>query len=209
MNKYIKYSLLLVVVALLAYNSVYFKKLDQVKSVAAEKFDAVAYTKELWDEKLPAKLDSAVELTTLISAITAAPNAAFEKYSNTMAVGNYRYAMVKTTAEVVEVNEDDLLLKLPFADSLLPVKVALEFVYGNAIRDASNLLQVKDFPNTADLGSVSEELNKTVKTGVLAAFRKKVKKGDNITVTGAMEINKEHINWTDPEIIPVRLQIKS
>jgi predicted lipoprotein len=209
LNKYIKYSLLLVVVALLAYKSVYFKKLSEVKAGITEKFDAVVFTRKLWDEKLPVKLDSAVELTTLIKAITADPNAAFEKYTNAMAVGNYRYAMVKTAGEVVQVNEDDLLLQLPFADSLLNVKVATEFVYGNAIRDASKLLQTKDFSNTTDLSNISEELNKTVRTVVLAPFKKVVKKGDKLAVTGAIEINKAHINWNEPEIIPVRLQIKN
>jgi predicted lipoprotein len=208
-NKYIKYSLLLVVFALLAYKSVYFKKLSAVKKITNEKFDAVAFAKKLWDEKLPAKIENAIELTILIKAIAADPNIAFEKYSNAMAVGNYRYAMVKADAKVVQVNEDDLWLQLPFADSLLNVKVATEFVYGNAIRDASNLLQVKDFPNTADLSSISEELNRTVRTEVLAPFKKIVKKGDTIIVTGAIEINKAHINWSEPEIIPVRLQIKN
>jgi len=209
LNKYIKYSLLLVVIALLAYKSVYFKKLSEVKASTSEKFDAIAFTKKLWDEKLPVKLDSAIELTTLIKAITADPNAAFEKYTNAMAVGNYRYAMVKATAEVVQVSEDDLSLQLPYADSLLNIKVATEFVYGNAIRDASQLLQVKDFSNTTDLSNISEELNNTVRTDVLGPFKKAVKKGDKLVVTGAIEINKAHINWNEPEIIPVRLQIKN
>lgn len=209
MNKYIKYSLLLVVFALLAYKSVYFKKLSEVKSNTTEKFDAAAFTKKLWEEKLPDKLDSAIELTALIKAINTGPDEAFEKYTNAMAVGNYRYAMVKADAEVLQVNEDDALIELPFADSLLKIKVATEFVYGNAIRDASNLLQVKDFPITTDLNSISEELNKMVRTVVLTAFKKTIKKGDKVTVTGAIEINKAHINFSEPEMIPVRLQIKN
>jgi predicted lipoprotein len=209
LNKYIKYSLLLAAFALLAYKSVYFKKLSEVKSNTTEKFNAAAFTKKLWDEKLPAQLDSAVELTGLIKAVAADANAAFEKYTNAMAVGNYRYTMVKTDAEVLQVNEDDVLIQLPFADSLLKIKVATEFVYGNAIRDASKLLQVKDFPITTDLNSISEELNKMVRTDVLIPFKKAVEKGDKVAVTGAIEINKAHINWSEPEIIPVRLQIKN
>ena len=204
---YIKYFLLLAVIVLLAYNSVYFKKLSEVKGNTAEKFDARSFTKKLWDEKLPAKMDSAVELTTLITAIGTQPEDAFNKYSNALAIGNYRYALVKTSGEVIELNEDDLLLQLPFADSMLKVRVATEFIYGNAIRDASGLVEVKSFPNTTDLSSISEELNKTVRTVVLVPFKKAVKAGDKIAVTGAIEINKAHINWTEPEIIPVRLQI--
>lgn len=207
MNKYIKYSLLLAVILLLAYNSVYFKKLSEVKAVAPDKFDAGSFTKKLWDEKLPARLDSAVDLAALITAIQAQPQDALNKYTNALAIGNYRYAMVKTAGEVVELNEDDLLLQLPFSDSLLKVRIATEFIYGNAVRDASGLVEVRSFPNTTDLSGISEELNRTVKKTVLAPFKKLVKKGDKVAVTGAIEINKAHINWTEPEIIPVRLQI--
>lgn len=207
MNKYIKYSLLLAVILLLAYNSVYFKKLSEVKAVAPDKFDAGSFTKKLWDEKLPARLDSAVDLAALITAIEAQPQDALNKYTNALAIGNYRYAMVKTAGEVVELNEDDLLLQLPFSDSLLKVRIATEFIYGNAVRDASGLVEVRSFPNTTDLSGISEELNRTVKKTVLAPFKKLVKKGDKVAVTGAIEINKAHINWTEPEIIPVRLQI--
>jgi predicted lipoprotein len=198
---------LLAVIAFLAYNSVYIKKLSDVKGNAIEKFDAGSFTQKLWDEKLPAKMDSAIELTTLITAIATQPQDAFNKYTNALAIGNYRYAMVKTTGVVVEVNEDDLLLQVPVDDSMLKLRVATEFIYGNAIRDASNLVEVKNFPNTTDLSRISEELNKTVRAVVLVPFKKAVKKGDKIAITGAIEINKAHINWSEPEIIPVRLQI--
>jgi predicted lipoprotein len=191
----------------LGYNSVYFKKLSEVKDTRAEKFDANSFTKKLWEEKLPAKMDSAIDLTMFITAIGTQPQDAFNKYTNALAIGNYRYAMVKTAGKVVELNEDDFLLQLPFADSMLKVRIATEFIYGNAIRDASGLVQVKDFPNSADLSGISEEFNKTVRTQVLIPFKKLVKTGDSISVTGAIEINKAHINWTEPEIIPVRLQI--
>jgi predicted lipoprotein len=206
-NKYIKYSLLLAVIVLLGYNSVYFKKLSEVKDTKAEKFDVNSFTKKLWEEKLPAKMDSAIDLSMFITAIETQPHDALNKYTNALAIGNYRYAMVKTAGKVVELNEDDFLLQLPFADSMLKVRIATEFIYGNAIRDASGLVQVKDFPNSADLSSISEELNKTVRTQVLIPFKKLVKTGGTIMVTGAIEINKAHINWTEPEIIPVRLQI--
>ncbi len=70
------------------------------------------------------------------------------------------------------------------------IKLATEFIYGNAIRDASGLVDVKDFPNTMDLNNISEELNKMVRKTVLPPFKTAVKKGDKIIVTGAIEIKK-------------------
>ena len=207
MNKYIKYGLLLVVVALLAYKSVYFEKLSARKSNAAVSFDAVGFSKKLWEEKMPAKLDSAIDLSQLIIAIDKEGETAINKYTNALAIGNYRYALVKLNATVTDVKEDEVILSIKHNDSLLTVNMATEFIYGNAIRDASGLVQVKDFPNTADLNSISEELNKMIRTNVLPAFKTSVKKGDNINVVAAVELNKEHIHWSNMELLPVRIQV--
>lgn len=206
-NRYIKYLLLLLIVGLLAYKSVYVKKLSTMVKAGADKFDAVGFSKKLWEEKLPAKIDSAIELTQLIQAIQQNPADAFSKYSNALGIGNYRYALVTTDGVITETDEDDNTLQLTSGDSSMKVKLATEFIYGNAIRDASALVDVKDFPNTTDLNNISEELNRIVRKTVLPPFKEKVKKGNKVQVTGAIEINKEHLRWTELEIIPLRLQI--
>ena len=207
MNRYLKYLLLVVVVGLVAYKSVYIKKLSTMVIATGDKFDAVTFSKKLWEEKLPAKLDSAIELTEFIKAVQLNPSDAFSKHSNALGIGNYRYVLIKTDAVVTELDDDDNTLQINSGDSLMIVKLATEFIYGNAIRDASALVDVKDFPNTMDLNNISEELNRTVRKTVLPSFKEKVKKGDRINVTGAIEINKEHLRWTGLEIIPIRLQI--
>ena len=207
MNKYIKYLLLIVVIGLVAYKSVYIKKLSTMVKATGDKFDAVGLSKKLWEEKLPAKLDSAMELTEFIKSVQLNPSDAFSKHSNALGIGNYRYALVKTGAVVTELGDDDNTLQINSGDSVMIVKLATEFIYGNAIRDASGLVDVKDFPNTMDLNNISEELNRTVRKTVLPSFKEKVKKGDKINVTGAIEINKAHLRWTGLEIIPIRLQI--
>jgi len=207
MKKAIKYSLLLLAIALVGYKSIYIKKLSEVKKAATGKFDADSYTKKLWEERFPSKLDSAIALTDLISAIEANPTDAFSKHSHAMAIGNYRYSLVKIVGAVAKINEDDIILHVNHAGSLMIVKLATEFIYGNAIRDASGLLDIKDFASTSDLNNISEELNKTVRTTILPSFKKQVKPGDKIEVTGAIEINKEHIRLNELELLPVRIKI--
>jgi len=207
LKKIIKYLLLLAIVVLLGYKSIYFKKLSDVQKNGKQKFDAAAFAQKLWDEKMPAKIEEAVELATLIHAIETKPSDAFSKYSNAMSIGNYRYSLVKAEGIVSAINEDEVIMQVSHADSLMPVKIATEYVYGNAIRDASALLDIKDFTNTADLNSISEAFNKTVRTTVLPGFKKQVKKDDKIEVIGAVEINKEHIKLNGLELIPLRLKI--
>jgi predicted lipoprotein len=207
MKRAIKYILIVAVVALVGYKSVYFKKLSEVKNKSNAKFDAADFSKKLWSEKMPAKIDSAVDLATFMNAIATDKEAAFKKYSNALGIGNYRYALIKTQGTVTSVNEDEVLVQLPVADSVIDAVLATEYIYGNAIRDASGLVDVKDFSNTSDLNSISEELNKAVRTTVLPPFKASVKKGDKVNIIAAVEINKEHIKWTGLELLPVRLQI--
>ena len=207
MKKLIKYTLLLLVIALVGYKSVYFKKLSEVNKTASAKFDAIAFSKKLWDEKLPAKLAGTINLVDLIAALKTNPVDAFAKHSNAMGIGNYRYSLVKATGIITAVNEDEITIRVEGRDSILQINLATEYIYGNAIRDASALVDIKDFSNTTDLNNISEELNKTVRTTVLPEFKKQVKEGDKIEVTGAIEFNKEHINFKDLELIPVRVKI--
>ncbi len=147
MKKTVKYILIAAVIGLLGYNSIYIKKLSDVTKDAPKKFDAVTFSKNLWEEKMPAKIDSAVDLSVLIKAVTNDEDAALKKYTNSLDIGNYRYAMIKTQATVSGVNEDEVLIQVPFADSVMNDVLATEFVYGNAIRDASGLVDIKDFPS--------------------------------------------------------------
>ena len=206
MKKNIQY-IFIVVIGLLGYNSVYIKKLSEVKNNAPKSFDAIEFSQKLWTGKMPAKIDSAVDLSALIQAVSSGKEAALKKYTHALDIGNYRYAFIKTQGIVTAVNEDEVLIRVSGADSVMNNVLATEYIYGNAIRDASGLVDVKDFPNTSDLNSISEEINKIVRTSVVPPFRKTVKKGDKIHIIAAVQLNKEHIKWNGLELLPVRLQI--
>lgn len=208
MNKIIKYILLLVVIALVGYKSVYFKKLSTMGVSGTARFEVVPFTNKLWNEQLPSKLDSAVELDTLTAAIERNSEKAFQQYSHAIAIGNYRYCLVKFSGMVDSVLEDEVIVHLPLNGTFArSVHLATEFIYGNAIRDASNLVDIRDFSNTVDLNNISEEFNKKVRKEVLPSFKKAVKVGDNVEVTGAIKFNKAHVDLRAMEILPLRLKI--
>lgn len=206
MNKFLKYAMILVAIGLLSYNSIYIKKLSDVKATADKKFDAVTYVANLWKEKLPARMQTAVDINVLKTTIETDAAGAFEKYTNALAIGNYRYALVKGTAKVDKLGADDVAIII---NSGTPWKASLltEFVYGNALRDASGLVALKEFPNTSDLNSISEELNKTVRQKIIPAFKSSLKAGDRIEFIGAIELNKEHIHFDDIELTPLSVKI--
>ena len=207
MNKLFKYSLLILAIVLVAYKSVYVEKLSVHNGKTRQKFDPVSFSKKLWLEQLPAKMDSAVALTNLIGAVAKEKEIALKEYTRALAIGNYRYALVKADLQVVTVKDDEVLATVLAGDSTIQVKLATEFIYGNAVRDASGLIRVEDFPNTSDLNGISEELNRIVRTDVIPSVKGKLKAGDKLDVVAALELNKEHIHWQGIELYPIRIQL--
>jgi len=67
------------------------------------------------------------------------------------------------------------------------------------------LININEFNNTMDFNNVSAELNKIIREKVLPAFKQKVKKGNSIEFTGAIELNKEHLDLSNIEVIPVEI----
>lgn len=203
MRKLVKYLLLAAVIVIVGYKSVYIKKLSTMQSSAPAAFDAVSFSKRLWEERLPARLDSAISLPALVAALKTDPINTLDKYSNALGIGNVRYCLVNASGRVESVNADDVTMTVNGSR----VTVATEYVYGNAIRDASGLVDIRDFVNTSDLNNVSEELNKKVRHDILPAFRSSVQKADSVSVTGVIELNKEHLKLDGLTIIPVKLTI--
>src|SRR5688572_15076813 len=117
MKKPVLYVLLVAGIGLLGYKSIYFRKLSEVKNTSNRKFDPVSFSKKIWEEKMPAKMDSAVALPVLIDAVHQDKEAALSRYTHALAIGNYRYAFVQTQAVVIAVNEDDINVQLPVTDS--------------------------------------------------------------------------------------------
>lgn len=209
MRKLIKYILGFALLLFIGYNSVYFKKLDEKKASATKEFDAQSYARKYFDSKLLPALDSAVDINILRVMVLADSNKAFNEHSHSLGIGNVKYFLIKGEGEITGINENDLTI-LSKTDSAQHVYIiATEFVYGNAIRDASGLISLNEFNNTADINNVSEEINKIVRNEVLPSFKKMAKKGDTVQFFGAIELNKEHLDVENMEIIPISLKIIS
>lgn len=206
MKKKLKYIIGIVVLLVLAYNSIYFRKLDEVKA-SSSKFDAKAYANNYFRNKLMPSVANATELSQLLILLKGNREETFAKYSHALGIGNIRYFLVRGEGQVISVNENDVSIVLRSDTSQNVYRIATEFVFGNAIRDAAGQIDINEFTNTMDFNNVSSEINKIVRAGVLPNFKANVKKGDIVQFAGAIELNQEHLNVTDLEVMPVQLNI--
>jgi predicted lipoprotein len=206
-NKLIRYTLTIAAILFVAYNSVYFKSLDEVKAASAVKqFDATSYARNFFDKKLLPDIDKAIEIDALLKLVKSEPAKAFESYSNALGIGNIRYFLVKGEGTITSIEENTTTITYT-GDTTKKLHIATEFVYGNAIRDASGMIDINEFNSTMDFNNVSAEINKIVRTEVLPAFKSKSKIGDKVRFSGAIELNQAHVNLDHIEVVPIGLEL--
>jgi len=175
---------------------------EKLASEEIREFDASAYVDGMWTD-LQTAYNGAVEINSLFDKLRQDPAQTFSQESNALGIGNIGYFKVKGEGVVQEVNENNVIILAGDQN----VEIETEFIFGNAIRDASGLIRINDFDKTSDLNSISESINEKVRKQLIPDFRTKVKKGDHISFQGAIELNKAHLDLNEPEIIPISLQI--
>jgi len=204
--KALKYIICILAIVLVAYHSVYFKKLDVVKvSKAAKEFNAELYAASFWQNKLIPNLGKAIDVTKLITMISNDPSKTFDSYSHALGIGNLRYFLVSGNGIVESIGDDDVKLIAKSDSSRQSIRIATEYIFGNAVRDATGLININEFTNTMDFNNVSAEINKIIREKVLPPFKRKAKKGDAIEFIGAIELNKEHPDLVHLEVFPVEI----
>lgn len=204
MKKGIKYTIGVVVAGIVIYNSLYFRPLDEKLSKGQEiEFDAKSFVDGIWENDLFAVYESALDLTSLIDQLIGDPELTFELESKALGIGNIGYFKVKGEGIVLSVNENNVMLKV--GDQ--PVEIETEFIFGNAVRDASGLVQINDYDKTSDFNLISETINNRIRKVVIPDFRAKVMKGNSVIFKGAIELNRNHLDISQLEVIPVSIQI--
>lgn len=203
MKKGFKYLLRTVLAAIVIYNSLYFRPLNE--KLAEEKevvFDAKAFVDGIWQNALMV-YDSSILITTLLDQLKKNPQLTFEQHAQALGIGNIAYFKVNGDGVVQRVNENNILLKI----DELSVEIETEFIFGNAVRDASGLIRINDFDETSDFNLISEAINDKIREEVIPNFRSNVKEGDRVFFKGSLELNKAHLNLDQLKVIPISLQI--
>ncbi|MEZ0542042.1 DUF2291 domain-containing protein [Fibrella arboris] len=203
------YTFGLALLALVIYKSVYFKKLDEVKAAGtagAGTFQASPYARTFWTGKLlPAAPGMATDLGTLLTELKTDKDRAFSAHSHAMGIGNIRYFLVKGEGTVSAVSDNEVTVALPTGEA---VRLATEFIFGNAARDASGLINIIEFDNTTYLNNVSAELNGIIRAQVVPVLKASAKPGKPLRFIGAMELNQAHLHTDELTIIPIQVGLR-
>lgn len=198
-----KYIIFIGLAFLVGYKSVYFKNLDQYKKASlVDSFDARGAAKD-YLAKMEALAPTAVSLRELMNLLETNPDKAFKDYGKALGIGNIRYFLVQGKGLIDSVNESSVTISLADAEPGTKVTMATEFVFGNALRDASGLVKLEDFTSTMDLNNVAAEINRIIREDRLPAFKTAAKTGRGLSFTGAFELNQKQVALNILEIMPL------
>jgi predicted lipoprotein len=204
-HKAIKYSAVFLAIIIIVMLSLDIHRLDnERRQPASEAFDVERYVADLWNNQLLVVFSDAPELTYLSGLLREDPGTAFDSYSHKLGISNTYYFYVSGSGTVEDIDETTVHVNV---DGSLPVRLETVYVFGNAIRDGSGLVDIDEFLNMMDFNMVSVYLNRKAKSEVIDPFRREVQPGDVVFFSGAMEIDRREGVPEELNVIPVQIEI--
>ena len=108
---------------------------------------------------------------------------------------------------MLAVSEDEISLAVT-GGANTEISLQIGLLFGNAVRDATGLINVNNYPNSQDFNAISEALNHLVETQVLPPLHQKVKVGMTVRFTGCAEVDDESSDLQPLKVVPVQAEIQ-
>ncbi len=214
MKKACKYTVAAVIITFLVYHSIYFENLEDIKQQRQrETFNAAEYARDFWDNQLFSVLDKAVDAKELIELFNTNMNEAIRKYGKTPGVSRIYSYLIRGNGKILTIGEDFLQVSIREPKTNPDIKITTGFyIPGNAVRNASGLIDVSEFSDTMKFNEISGEINKIIVKEVIRPFLdKKPKVGKTIRLFGATQVAQDAFEAKEyqlVEVVPIRLELE-
>lgn len=214
MKKVWKYSLAAGILIFLLSQSIYFEDLEAVKEQRRrEAFNAAQYAGDFWRNQLPGVLDEAVDVKELIELFNTNMSQAIERYGKAPGVSRVYAYLLKGEGTILSIDTDSV--KVSVREPRTNPDVVIEtgfYIPGNAVRDASGLVDVSSFSDTMKFNEIGGEINKIIVTEVIRPFLdKKPAAGGKVKFFGATQVAQDAFEEDMPEllrVVPIRLELE-
>jgi predicted lipoprotein len=214
LKKVCKYSLIAAILVFLLSQSVYFEGLKAVREQRRrEAFNAAEYAGDLWLNQLPAALDEAVDVKELIELFNTDMGQAIERYGQAPGVSRVYAYLLKGEGTILSIDTDGLKVSVKEPQTNPDVVIATgSYIPGNAVRDASGLIDVSKFSDTMKFNEIGSEINKIIVRDVIRPLPdKKPAVGGTIKFFGATQVAQDAAEENllqSVRVIPIRLELE-
>jgi predicted lipoprotein len=190
MKTVFKYIVAIVIVLTLAYYSVDIKNLEEVKEQQLRaKFNASQYARNFWDNRLNNILGQAIDVGELIKLFNTNMPEAVRSYGKAPGVSRVYAYLLKGQGKIVNIGKDFIDVSIAEPLSVADIRISTgNYIPGNAVRDASGLVDVSQFSDTMKFNEISGEINKIVVKEVITPFlEKNPKTGQSLIFFGSTQ----------------------
>lgn len=183
----------------------------RIGNSAAEKqraeFDAAAFAKSFWNDRLVPSLNQAPDAATVLQAFQEDPGQAREKFGRKVGMSRSRFIVVRGSGTIVELDKKGVGVALENGTSDADVKLLTGLLFGNTVRDATALLDPSSFANSQHFNEISTELNRIVEDRVIPKLKEKAATGQHVRFTGCAEIPDEERDIKPLPLVPLYVGI--
>ena len=179
--------------ALVLAGSVEFRSLkDKRAQDRVARFNPAEYARDFWDHRLAGALDGASEAGLLIGLFNTDMKAAVAQ-GRTLGQSRVHAYLLRGEGQIVAADKDGLLVSVLPDDPGPEVLICTgPYISGNAVRDASGLVDVSAFSDTMRFNRISAEINKIMVQEVILPFlEKRPQAGMQVRFIGAAEVSEE------------------
>ena len=221
-RRLLSYIVGLALAAVVLGSSVEFRRLDAKRAEdQAARFSPAEYARTFWDNRLPAALDAAQPAGELIRLFNTAMEVAVAR-GRTLGQSRTHAYLLEGLGRIVAVEKDGLLVSILPDDPNPEVLIRTgSYIPGNAVRDASGLVDVSAFPDTMKFNRISAEINRIVVLEVISPLLdRQLQAGMNVRFAGAAEVaedatedvpfggRKADGSWHLLKVVPIRLELE-
>jgi predicted lipoprotein len=197
-------ALVLLILLCWAFPPFHVRSLQAVREAqAGGKFDAADFAARFWSGTLLPAVDQAADAAAVLDRIATDPKSVRQQFGRTVGVGSSYYLFLRGDGRVVSLDEENLGLSLKPDGNEAQIVIPLGFVFGNAVRDATGLIQASSYPNAQEFNAISAALNGLVETNVLPQLQQAAKVGRRIHFAGCVEVGDEEQDLKPLKLVPV------
>jgi len=206
MKKSLKIILTAIAVLLVIFFSLDIRSLDGNPDLRnANAFEVEEFSGQVW-ERLPAVVaENALETGLLILNLNEDANRTFLNHGKKLGISKTWYFLTYGEGTMIQSDGVTATVRL---DDQTTIELATLYLFGNAIRESSGLVDISDFLNMMDFNQVSVHLNNIARKEVVDPFLTKAAVGQRIIYSGALEVSENSLPIEKPVIIPISISVE-
>lgn len=180
----------------------------QASASRPAEFSAAKFVKTFWSERVVPSFDQAADASVVLAAIRESPEEARRRFGRSAGLGRATLYFLRGSGTVLAIDNRGVGVALSKNADAPDILLQTGLVSGNAVRDASGLLEASDYPNSQQFNDISIQLNRTVETSVIPSLKQAAQVGRRVEFVGCARVINLPSDLQPLKVIPLDVRFE-